>query len=129
MTNDNSEPRFTRRKMLRKVGTVSLAGTAVVSLASTPASALSKGKRVTDGGANDGVVSVFARPDATSKYLGGANGGPYNDPFGTVTSRRHRDRQANVYIWRVNWDYGGDPDGWCLRPDLAPVSTPTSEKN
>lgn len=126
MTDDTSKTRLSRRKMIRKVGAASVVGTAAISLASAPVSALSKGQRVSDGDGNDSV-SVFARPDASSNYLGRANGGPYNPPFGTITSTRRRDNQANVYMWEVNWDYSGDPDGWCIRAGLSPVSVPLKE--
>lgn len=123
MTDRTSDTQYGRRKLIRKVGSLAVGGTVAATLVSTPASAYRQGDRVTDG-SDDGSVAVFARPDASSNYRGQANGGPYNPPFGTVQAGNRYDSDADVYLAEVNWDYNGDPDGWCLRPGLAQINVP-----
>lgn len=123
MSDNADKTQLGRRKFIRKVGSVAIGGTVAAKIMSSPASAYTQGDRVTDGN-GDNQVSVFAQPDASSNYRGQANGGPYNPPFGTVEAGGRYDPQADAYFARVDWDYGGDPDGWCIRNGLSPVNVP-----
>lgn len=134
-----------RRKILRTAGIAATAGvaatvpvTAASDNPSPPSSGnrsesgsddttvepqLHEGQRVTDCSCTDyAYVNVFAAADPTSEYLGTADGGQYNDPYGTTTSGEVDADNCDCRMIEVDWETG--PDGWCYVGEVSPVVHP-----